>query len=181
MKLDLGCGQSKKQGFLGLDKIRMPGVDIVCDLENEKIPLNDDSVEEIHSMHFLEHTSDLVRVMEEMWRISKNGAKISISVPYFNSIGAFRDPTHKRFFTYDTFDYFTNTKSFPSFYSDSRFKIVKKKILFYPSNSNTYGVIFKSYALPFQVFVNFLPHLYESSFLKVFPANDLYVELQVIK
>ena len=181
IKLDIGCGQNKKLGFKGLDKIKMIGVDIVCDLEKEKMPINDSSVQETFSMHFLEHTNNLVQVMEEIWRVSTNGARVVLAVPYYNSIGAYRDPTHKRFFTYDTFDYFTNTVAYPSFYTKAKFKIIKKRILFYPANSNIRGIIPKLYKLPFQILVNIFPALYENSFLKIFPANDLYVELKTIK
>jgi ubiquinone/menaquinone biosynthesis C-methylase UbiE len=181
MKLDLGCGQNKKQGFQGLDRIKMPGVDIICDLNKEKIPLQDNSVEEVFSMHFMEHIKDFLFVMEEIHRVCKNGAKVTIAVPYFNSVGAFRDPTHQRFFTYETFDHFTDTKKVPSFYSESKFRIFKKIILFYPANSNIYGKIRFSHMLPFQWFANIFPYFYEHSLLKLFAARDLYVELEVIK
>ena len=44
--------------------------------------------------------------MEEIFRVCKDGAIVKIKVPYFKSIGAFKDPTHKRFFTEETFTYF---------------------------------------------------------------------------
>ena len=109
MRLDIGCGKNKKPGYIGLDRVSMPGVDIVCNLEKEKIPIEDNSIDEVYSMHFMEHVTDLLVVMEEVWRVSKNNAKITIAVPYFTSVGAFRDPTHKQFFSYDT-----NISSLPS-------------------------------------------------------------------
>lgn len=181
MKLDIGCGRNKKLGFTGLDRVKMEGVDIVCNLDKEQIPLRDNSVDEIFSMHFMEHVFDLLVVMEEVWRVCKNGAKITIAVPYFASLGAFRDPTHKQFFTYETFDHFTNTRRLPSFYSEAKFKIVKKRILFYPANSNIYGKIRFLHMIPFQFIAEAFPYFYEHSLLKLFAARDLYVELKVIK
>lgn len=181
MKLDIGCGKNKKDGFTGLDRVRMTGVDIICDLDKERIPLEDNSVEEVYSMHFMEHVSDLLSVMEEVWRVCKDGAKIVIAVPYFTSVGAFRDPTHKQFFTFETFDHFTNTKKLPSYYSNAKFEIIKKRLLFYPSNSNNYGKIRFLHMLPFQFIANLFPYFYEHSLLKLFSASDLYVELKVIK
>jgi len=181
MKLDLGCGKNKKPGFIGLDCIKIPGVDIVCNLGKEKMPIEDNSVEEIYSMHFMEHAENLLFIMEEIWRVCKNGANVFIAVPYFNSIGAFRDPTHRHFFTYETFDHFTNTKKLPSFYSKAKFKIVSKKIIFYPANSNIYGKIRFMHMMPFQLIANLFPYLYEHSLLKLFSARDLYIELKVIK
>lgn len=181
IKLNLGCGNKKLEGFIGLDKVQLPVVDIICDLEKEKIPLDDSVADEIYSRYFLEHVSDLIGVMDEIWRVSTPGAKIVIGVPYFNSIGAFKDPTHKRFFTYETFDYFTQSKNVPTYYSKAKFKIISKKILFYPSGSNIYGKIRFFHLLPLQLIANLCPYLYEHSFLKLFSARDLHVELWVIK
>lgn len=181
MNLDIGCGKNKKKGFVGLDRVKMIGVDIVCDLDKERIPLNDNSVDEIYSMHFMEHTNDLLKTMEEVWRVCRSNAKITIAVPYFKSVGAFRDPTHKQFFTYNTFDHFTDTRKFPNFYSKSKFEIMRKKLLFYPSDSNIYGKIRFIHMIPFQWIANIFPYFYEHSLLKLFSARDLYIELKVIK
>lgn len=181
IKLDVGCGNKKRPGFTGLDKINLKGVDLVCDLDKEGIPLKDNSVGEIHTRHFLEHVSDLVKVMDEFWRISCNRGKLIVVVPYYNSIGAFTDPTHKRFFAYRTFDYFTQTTKCPSFYTGRKFRIIKKKILFYPENSNLFGKIRFFYLLPLQLLANWLPYVYEHSFLKLFSAHDLFIELEALK
>lgn len=181
IKLDVGCGNKKRNGFFGLDKIELPGVDIVCDLEKDRIPLDDNSVKEIHTRHFLEHVSDLVKIMDEFWRVSCDKGRIIIAVPYYNSIGAFRDPTHKGFFTFETFNYFTETKDYNSFYTKRKFKIIKKKILFYPENSNIFGRIRFLHMMPIQLIANLFPYFYEHSFLKLFSAKDLYVELAAVK
>ena len=181
LKIDIGCGMQKKHGFVGIDRIEMPGVEIICDLDKQKIPLDDNSVSEVYSMHFLEHTANILFVMEEIWRVCETGAKISISVPYFDSVGAFRDPTHKGFFSYETFDYFTDTDKFPSFYSKAKFKIVNKKLLFYSANSNFYGRIRFIHMMPFQFLANLFPYFYEHSFLRLFRAHDLSVELEAVK
>jgi SAM-dependent methyltransferase len=181
IKLDIGCGRRKQSGFLGVDKIKLEGVDVICDLEREKLPFEDNSVTEIYSRYFFEHVSNLVSLMEEVWRVSAPGAKLCVAVPYFNSVGAFKDPTHVRFFTFETFDYFTDSGKVPSYYSKAKFKIVKKKIIFYPYGSNIYGKIRYIHLLPIQFVANLLPYIYEHSFLKLFSARDLYVELEAVK
>ena len=181
MKIDLGCGDQKREGFQGVDRVPLPGVDILCDIDREKLPLADGSVTEVYSMHFMEHVTDLVTVMEELWRVCEKDAKITIAVPYFTSVGAFRDPTHKHFFAYETFDHFTHTTKVPAFYSQAKFEIIKKRILFYPSNSNIFGKIRFMHMLPFQWIAFVSPYLYEHSLLKLFAARDLYVELKVLK
>lgn len=181
MKLDLGCGLNKKAGFTGVDRLALPGVDIVCDLDREPLPLPDDSVDEIHSMHFLEHTADLLAVMQEIWRVCRDGARVSVAVPYFNSIGAYRDPTHRRFFTWETFEHFTDSDNVPSFYADARFRIVRRRLLFWPANSTWKGHVRFGYLWPLQALANLAPYFYEHSLLRGIAASDLQVELIVLK
>lgn len=53
--------------------------------------------------HVIEHVANLVGLMEEVYRVCKSGAVVEIVVPYYTSRGAFRDPTHVRYITEDTF------------------------------------------------------------------------------
>ena len=98
-KLDLGCGSSKKNGFIGVDLLPLKGVDIVHSLTDFPYPFENDSIDEIWMDNVLEHLPTPVRVVEELHRICKSGAKITISVPYFRSMYAFIDPTHVNFFS----------------------------------------------------------------------------------
>lgn len=181
VRLDLGCGLRKEPGFTGLDRLALPGVDIVCDLDREAIPLADDSVAEVHSRHFLEHVADLLAVMQEIWRVCRPGARVRIAVPYFNAIGAFRDPTHRRFFTWETFEHFTDSGSVPSFYAEARFRIVRRRIRFWPANTGRRGDLRYGYLWPVQALANLWPHLYEHSLLRCVAANELEIELEVVK
>mgnify|MGYP001591680092 FL=1 len=107
MKLDLACGQNKKPGFTGVDIISAPGVDIVWDLEKYPWePFKDSSVKEIYVSHYAEHTKDLMKFMDEVWRICEHGAKVTILGPYYTSIRAWQDPTHTRVLSEATWAYF---------------------------------------------------------------------------
>lgn len=55
IKLDVGCGANKHQGFIGMDYREMPGVDIVHNLEQFPFPLPDESVTLAVSSHVVEH------------------------------------------------------------------------------------------------------------------------------
>jgi len=110
LKIILGGGTHIQEGWINLDILNIPGVDIVCDL-NDGIPLADNSVIEVKARHILEHLDDTVKIMEEIWRVCKPDARIFIKSPYYTSIGAFKDPTHKRFFTERTFEYFLPKKT----------------------------------------------------------------------
>jgi ubiquinone/menaquinone biosynthesis C-methylase UbiE len=107
MKLDIACGQNKQQGFKGVDIAPGPGVDFVWDLEKFPWePFKDYSVKEAYASHYIEHTSDLMKFMDEVWRICEDGAKVSFVAPYYSSIRAWQDPTHKRAISEATFLYF---------------------------------------------------------------------------
>jgi len=96
MKLDIGCGKNKKDGFTGVDQYAMEGVDIVADLR-KPWPWDDGSIEEVHSSHFVEHLTATERVhfYNELWRVLAPGAKATIITPHWASNRAYGDPTHQ--------------------------------------------------------------------------------------
>lgn len=106
MKLDLACGQRKREGFLGVDRLQLDGVDIVHDLDVFPWPWEDDSVEEINCMHYLEHVPDLIPFMDECYRILAPGGTMFVIAPYYASVRATQDPTHKRAISEMSFMYF---------------------------------------------------------------------------
>lgn len=109
-KLDLGCGKNKAEGYIGIDKYLYPCVDIVRDIDRHGLPFDSDSVDEVRAFHFLEHCHDLIFVMNEIWRVLRPGGRAVIRVPCIEvGTGAFRDPTHVRYFNSDSFAYFTNS------------------------------------------------------------------------
>lgn len=127
IKLDLGCGSQKKPGYTGLDRVTLPGVDIVCDVE-KGIPLKDNSVSAVYSNYFLEHVNNIIFVFQELYRVCCDGAQLELVVPYYASVNAFKDPTHKQFFTEETFEYFSRKKWYGSDYEiNTDFEIVEIK------------------------------------------------------
>lgn len=178
--LDIGCGKKKYQSpnkkdiVVGLDITKLPGVDKIHNLEKFPWPFKNNEFDLIISNHVLEHVSDLIKTMEEIWRISKPGCTIKINVPFFSFHRAFQDPTHKRFFTIDTFEYFSE-KSELNYYSKARFELVKRRIGFFANS------IPKIISKPIEFFINLNQKLYERFFPYIFPANNLYFELKTIK
>ena len=96
-KLDIGCGKNKREGFHGVDQYKMAGVDSVFKIGTAKWPFADNSIEEVHSSHFLEHltANERVHFYNEMYRVMKKGAKATIIVPHWASNRAYGDPTHQ--------------------------------------------------------------------------------------
>ena len=110
MKLDIACGHNKRAGFMGVDKIAHEGVDFVWDLEKFPwTPFKDNSVDEVNISHYAEYTKDLLKFMEELYRICEDGAKVTIIAPYYTSLGAWQDPTYTRVISEATWACFQKT------------------------------------------------------------------------
>lgn len=97
MKLDLGCGTRKKEGYIGVDSRQFDGVDVVCDLGTEPWPWQDDTVDEAHSSHMVEHLTGPQRIhfVNELCRVLKRGGKATLVTPHWASCRAYGDLTHQ--------------------------------------------------------------------------------------
>jgi len=99
-KLNLGCGQNKKDGYINVDKYDSFIPEVVCDLEAFPWPFGNNYADEIYLTHVLEHLGasldQFLSIMKELYRISAPDAKIFISVPHPRSDGFAGDPTHVR-------------------------------------------------------------------------------------
>ena len=105
-KLNLGCGYlNRKEDEIGLDNNFACRPEVYGDIQN--LPFKDESFDGVYASHCLEHVPDIVKTMNEAWRVMKPNGKFNIRVPLFPTIGSIADPTHTRFFIVPTFDYFT--------------------------------------------------------------------------
>lgn len=111
LRLNCGCGTSRLPGFVGIDRVPGPAVDVVLDLEREPLPYPDESVDEVACYEVLEHLGDgFVFALNELHRVLKSSGVLHGKVPRCegkNKPGpnAFSDPTHKRVITLETFEY----------------------------------------------------------------------------
>jgi SAM-dependent methyltransferase len=80
--LDVGCGSSKKEGSIGIDHFALPGVDHILNIEADRFPLEDNSVDAVYSAHCLEHLSSPGNAWREISRVVKPGGTIEIWTPY---------------------------------------------------------------------------------------------------
>lgn len=121
MKLNIGSGFTRIKGFTNVDCVQHTDdkgnkyTDIICDIDNEQLPFEDNSVSEIACYETLEHMENLIFVMNELWRVLKPDGVLKGKVPREGGRGALADPTHKRIFITDTFDYFTGVNRHNSF------------------------------------------------------------------
>ena len=114
LKLDIGCGKNCKPEFEGVDAIDF-GQKHVCDVvkvfpkhEGKYIrhyktgiyqawPWKDNSIDEVHSSHFLEHLTwnERIHFFNELFRVMKSGATATIITPNWSHECFYGDPTHQ--------------------------------------------------------------------------------------
>jgi len=118
MKLDVGCGISLKEGYIGLDKRKLDGVSVVHDLEVFPYPFDDDTFMEIRGYHIIEHIKPWLTVdfMNELWRIMEPGGLLTLDMPYGGTNSYRQDPTHCNEFIELTFEYFDIRKDMYKIY-----------------------------------------------------------------
>ena len=100
MLLDIGCGPNKPAGYTGIDHYPFEGVDIVGRLESEGtwVDIADDSCEIVRASHILEHFDghDLIFIIEQAWRVLKDGGRFLVTLPTKGSPNCGKDFTHKK-------------------------------------------------------------------------------------
>lgn len=106
-KLNLGCGDSKKTGYVNVDFHSHVNPDVEHDLNVFPYPFADNSFDVIEAFHVLEHLDRPFLVMQELHRILKPGGTLHIKVPHFSR--GFTHAEHKSGFDV-TFPYYFNSQ-----------------------------------------------------------------------
>jgi SAM-dependent methyltransferase len=133
--VELGGGRKSRKDRITVDKIDLPNVDIVADLERGLPFLPDNSVDVVHCRSVLEHIDNFENLMREIVRVLKKSGNAHIFVPHFSNPYFYSDYTHKRFFGLYTFYYFVDEekqlkRKVPNFYTNIRIKILSQRLIF---------------------------------------------------
>lgn len=168
--LNLGSGRKCISGAVNVDRTRDLGADVVFDLNQRPWPLPDDQFDEVLANDVVEHLEDVVNAFEEIHRVCRDGAIVRVTVPHFSCANAFTDPTHRHYFGYFSFDYFTGDNEL-SYYTLARFRKRSVEMIFHPSFLNRF--VWR--------LANRFPEAYERRWTWMFPAWFLGVELEVVK
>jgi SAM-dependent methyltransferase len=119
MILDLGCGEEKIPGAVGVDNQALRGVDVQHDLLDIPYPFETESVHEIYLNHVIEHfeLADSRQVLNEAYRLLRPGGVAHVRVPHFYTVAAVADPTHKLAFAFVSGEFF-DARSARSYYKE---------------------------------------------------------------
>ena len=167
--LDVGCGDARDpRATAGIDMRAYPGVDFVHNLEQFPWPIPESMFDRVICRDIIEHLEDVVRVMEELHRITKASGLIEIWTPHYSHPNSFHDPTHKHHFTLGTFDYFTGDRAYPR-YTRCRFRMAVKRLLF------------DKHELAGRLIAWLNVRHYERHYGHFFPPRGMYFEIEVLK
>lgn len=174
--LELGCGFSKTPGAFGVDVLPGSQADLIHDLNFFPYPLADSAWDHIICHDVLEHVDNLIRTMEEIWRIATRDATVEVHAPFMSSVNYFSDPTHKRAFTSRSFDYFLEGTTAASLgYSEARFELMHCE---YDAEDRAQRRGFHRWAL---AWANRNKTLYENRYAFLYPVYNISYRLRVIK
>lgn len=136
-KLDIACGNHKQAAdWIGMDIQRLPGVNIVHDVNVHPWPVDDASIDQAQAWHIVEHIPPVtvtekgtrftfIEFMDECWRILKPGAEIDIECPHGASEVFLHDPTHCNHVTEITWEYFDASYERYKVFQPKPWKILK--------------------------------------------------------
>ena len=97
VKVNLGSGYKRIEGFVNVDDDPLVEPDYLVNIEKDKLPFDDNTVEEVRAHHILEHIGDgFIPLMQEIYRVCKHGAILDIVVPHHFHDNFYSDPTHRR-------------------------------------------------------------------------------------
>ncbi len=100
LKLNLGCGYSKLDGYVNVDKFAAAEPDLLADLEVLPWPFPDSSATHVEMSHVLEHmgqeSAKFLLLIQELWRVCAPHATVTIRVPHPRHDNFLGDPTHVR-------------------------------------------------------------------------------------
>lgn len=168
MKLNIGCGNKVVNGYIGVDKFQCEAAEYICDIENEKLPFEDNTVEDIILDNVIEHFQDIPTVINELVRVSSKGAVIKIITPHFSSLDSWMDPTHVHHLSYFSFDHFELDSV--SHYVGKGVKVKNRKLSF---GGGILGLIAR---LVFKI----NPRKYEEKYCFIFRASTLTFGIEVL-
>lgn len=110
LKLDIGCGENKQDGHIGMDYKPFKGVDVVHDSRKFPWPFADKTFTLLSASQVLQYIPRedgvFIDFMNECWRILKDGGQFRIAVPFAGSTAYWSDPMNINGIVPQTFHYF---------------------------------------------------------------------------
>jgi hypothetical protein len=115
MKLNIGCGFRKLDGYTNIDFFKECEPDILLNLEETPWPFETSSISEVAAIHVIEHLGEqravFFNIIKEIYRVLEDGGLFRVSVPHYMHRSHYTDPTHVRALTSGTFEMLSKEKN----------------------------------------------------------------------
>lgn len=167
--LDVGCGNNKVAGAIGIDISGNTKADVIHDLDKLPWPFEDNVFDEIICNDVLEHLEDIPGIMDELHRIGKPNSILRIRVPHFSSHNSYNDVTHKHLFGVFAFDGFCGKNATQSHYLGNHFTMIERNLKF----AKLHRLI--------KLLANIYLERYERYLTFIFPAANIEFVMQIEK
>jgi SAM-dependent methyltransferase len=178
--LDVGCGQNKYPGAIGIDSNRRADADVIHDLGVVPYPFADDEFDEIICRHVIEHVPDVMAFVGELHRITKPGGRIKIVTPHYSNPDWPTDPTHRNHFNSYSFNCFMPERTPFPFYTTVELRPVRT----YVTLANLWRAVglqwitnLDQHAPSFR----FTRKFWEFYLSNIFRGKELHFEFEVVK
>ncbi len=183
LRLNLGCNTDLRDSWVNVDACDYGG-NAVIDLNFFPWPFDDNSVGVVYASHILEHLDCFGPIINELWRVCKNGATIEVVVPFFLSTKFYSEPDHRIPFGIRSFDNYEDISSKrlrfyetwklvnrTNYQSPARFVVEDKRFHF--SNFGCLRWLDR--------FINIEPVVFERFFATLLTPEEVQFRLRVVK
>ncbi len=178
--LDVGCGNNKHAGAIGIDNNPRTAADVIHDLGVVPYPFQDDEFDQIVSNHVVEHVPDVMNFVSELYRITKNGGRIRLLTPHYTNPDWATDPTHRNHINSYTFNTFIPERATFDFYTDVKLRPVDIHV--------SLLALWKALGIEFIVNLDrlapgfrFTRKFWEHYLSYIFRGKELHFEFEVVK
>ncbi len=178
--LDVGCGQNKVPGAVGIDANPRSHADVIHDLGVFPYPFNNDEFDEVVCRHVIEHVPDVLGFVNELHRITRSGGRLKIVTPHYSNPDWATDPTHRNHFNSYSFTCFVPARTPFPFYTTAELKPIKIHV----SLAN----LWRAVGMEFLVNLDqrwpswrFTRKFWEFYLSMIFRGKELHFEFEVVK
>jgi len=176
--LDVGCGNTKVEGAIGVDQFKSNSVDVVHDLNIYPWPFETESFDRIIFCHSISHFNNISQTLIECHRLLKPGGYVEIVAPHFTSDNYNTDPTHRFPLGYRSMFYFCRNVQFKYKYIPENicFEIESVVISFREVKTSWRETVKANpiSSIGIERLVNKYPRFYERFICWLFPASEIY-------
>lgn len=154
IKLNLGCGNDYRKGWINVDFNKEVKADVYADFA-KKLPFKDNYADVVLLDNVLEHIMPerYFAFLEELYRICKHGAIVHIYTPHYSGMYAFGHPAHYKYFGIGSFDFMRHEDAFNGErYTKARFDVCEQKLFFFHRKLINHPILSK---LPINWIFNF--------------------------